>query len=197
VNVIERIRAERVVGLLRAVPDAERVAESLVAGGISVLEVTMDSEGAEALIARLRTNIELTVLAGTVRTRAEVERAVAAGAEACVSPVFSEVVVATCLGTGVPAIPGAMSPTEIERAAAAGVDLVKLFPARSLGPSYVREVLAPLRGIALLATGGIDEANAAEFLRAGAVAVAAGSSLTRAEDPAESARRLVAAAWAA
>jgi 2-dehydro-3-deoxyphosphogluconate aldolase / (4S)-4-hydroxy-2-oxoglutarate aldolase len=193
VNAIERIRAERVVGLLRAVPDAEQVAESLVEGGISVLEVTMDSEGAEALIARLRANGKLTVLAGTVRTRAEVERAIAAGAEACVSPVFSEEVVATCLGSGVPAIPGAMSPTEIERAAAAGVDLVKLFPARSLGPSYVREVLAPLRGIALIATGGIDEANAAEFLRAGAVAVAAGSSLTRSENPAESARRLVAA----
>jgi 2-dehydro-3-deoxyphosphogluconate aldolase / (4S)-4-hydroxy-2-oxoglutarate aldolase len=179
------------------VPDAERVAESLVEGGITVLEVTMDSDGAEALITSLRQRSGLTVLAGTVRTRAEAGRAIGAGAEACVSPVFSEDVVAYCLDAGVPAIPGAMTPTEIETAAAAGAELVKLFPARSLGPTYVREVLAPLRDVRLLATGGIDAENAADFLRAGAVAVAAGSSLTRAADPAAAARALVAAVRAA
>ena len=196
-SAIERILAERVVALLRAVPDAARVAAGLVEGGVRILEVTMDSPGAEELIGELRTTDGLTVLAGTVRTPAEAERAVAAGAEGCVSPVFSAQVVSRCRELGVPAIPGALTPTELETATAAGATLVKLFPAGALGPAYVRDVLAPLRGVRLLASGGIDAGNAADFLRAGAVAVAAGSSLTGSPDPAEAARRLVAAVRAA
>jgi 2-dehydro-3-deoxyphosphogluconate aldolase/(4S)-4-hydroxy-2-oxoglutarate aldolase len=188
---IERIREERVVGLLRAVPDARRVADALVAGGIGVLEVTLDSEGAEALIADLRRRGDAAVLAGTVRTAMDVDRALAAGAEACVSPAFSAEVVARCLEVGLPAIPGALTPTEIERALAAGAALVKLFPAGAVGPRYVRDVLAPLRGAPLLATGGIDVTNAAAFLGAGAVAVAAGTALTGAEDQEAAARALV------
>jgi 2-dehydro-3-deoxyphosphogluconate aldolase/(4S)-4-hydroxy-2-oxoglutarate aldolase len=190
---IERIRQERVVGLLRAVPDAHRVADALVAGGIGVLEVTLDSEGAEALIADLRRRGDAAVLAGTVRTAGDVDRALAAGAEACVSPAFSAEVVARCVEVGLPAIPGSLTPTEIEHALAAGAALVKLFPAGVVGPTYVRDVLAPLRGAPLLATGGIDVTNAAAFLRAGAVAVAAGTALTGAEDPGAAARALVTA----
>ncbi len=190
---LERILADRVVALLRAVPNAAGVAASLVEGGVRILEVTMDSPDAEELIRELGASDELTLLAGTVRTPAEAERAVAAGAEGCVSPVFSADVVARCRELGVPAIPGALTPTEIETATGAGAALVKLFPAGALGPAYVRDVLAPLRGVPLLASGGIDAVNAGEFLRAGAAAVAAGSSLTGSPDPAEAARRLVAA----
>jgi len=193
VNVVERIRAERVVGLLRAVPDAERVADELVRGGIGILEITMDSSRAEELIGRLRERAGVSVLAGTVRTAADVERAVAAGAEACVGPALSLDVVARCRELGVPVIPGVLTPTEIETARTAGAVLVKLFPARPLGPAYVRDVLAPLRDVQLLVTGGIDAGNAAEFIRAGAVAVAAGTSLTAADDPVAAARELVAA----
>lgn len=189
---IERIREERVVGLLRAVPHARGVADALVAGGIGVLEVTLDSEGAETLIADLRRRGDAAVLAGTVRTAEDVDRALAAGAEACVSPSFSAEVVARCVEVGMPAIPGALTPTEIEHALAAGAALVKLFPAGAVGPTYVRDVLAPLRGAPLLATGGIDVTNAAAFLRAGAVAVAVGTALTGAEDPGAAARALVA-----
>jgi 2-dehydro-3-deoxyphosphogluconate aldolase/(4S)-4-hydroxy-2-oxoglutarate aldolase len=194
---IERIREERVVGLLRAVPDARRVADALVAGGIRVLEVTLDSEGAETLIGDLRRRGDAAVLAGTVRTAGDVDRALAAGAEACVSPAFSAEVVARCVEVGLPAIPGSLTPTEIEHALAAGAALVKLFPAGVVGPTYVRDVLAPLRGAPLLATGGIDVTNAAAFLRAGAVAVAVGTALTGAEDPGAAARALVATARSA
>ena len=194
---VERILAERVVALLRAVPDAAGVAASLVEGGVRILEVTMDSPDAEELVRELRGREGLTVLAGTVRTPAEAERAVAAGAEGCVGPVFSTDVVARCRELGVPVIPGALTPTEIEAARAAGATLVKLFPAGALGPGYVRDVLAPLHGVSLLASGGIDAGNAGEFLRAGAAAVAAGSSLTGTADPAAAARRLVASVRAA
>ena len=94
-------------------------------------------------------------------------------------------------------LPGALTPTETEAAWRAGAALVKLFPGTLGGPSYVREVAAPLHDVPLIVTGGISAANAAEFLAAGAVAVGVGSSLTRAADIPAEARRLVAAVNAA
>jgi 2-dehydro-3-deoxyphosphogluconate aldolase/(4S)-4-hydroxy-2-oxoglutarate aldolase len=91
----------------------------------------------------------------------------------------------------VPAIPGALTPTEVEAAWRAGADLVKLFPGSLGGPRYVRELLAPLADVPLLVTGGITADNAADYLRAGAAAVGAGSSLGGAPDLAGAARRLV------
>ena len=100
------------------------------------------------------------MLAGTVLTTDDVERAVAAGAEACVGPTFVPEVVERCLELDVPAIPGALTPTEIAAAWKAGAALVKLFPAATLGPRYVRDLLGPLADAPLLATGGIDAGNA-------------------------------------
>lgn len=192
-DAVERIRAERVIGLLRAVPDAEAVAAALVEAGIGVIEVTLDSPDAERLIAALRERGDVSVLAGTVRTAADVDRASAAGAEACVSPALVPAVLERCAELGLPAVPGAMTPTEIEAAWGAGAALVKLFPAAVLGPGYVRDVLAPLADVPLVVTGGIHAGNAATFLEAGAVAVASGTSLTATPDPAAAARELVAA----
>jgi 2-dehydro-3-deoxyphosphogluconate aldolase / (4S)-4-hydroxy-2-oxoglutarate aldolase len=193
VSAIDRIRAERLVVLLRGVPGVGELVEELVPAGICVVEVTLDSPGAESVISRLRARRDVCVLAGTVRSAADVDTAAAAGAEACVSPSYLPEVVSRCREHGVPAIPGALTPTEIDVAWRDGAALVKLFPAAFLGAAYVGDVLAPLGGVPLLASGGIDAANAASFLRAGAVAVAAGSAITRAERPAEAARGLVAA----
>ena len=90
-------------------------------------------------------------------------------------------------------IPGALTPTEVERAVGLGAPVVKLFPGSLGGPAYVRELLAPLAGVPLLVMGGVDAANARAFLDAGAIAVGAASSLARAADPAAAARALVAA----
>lgn len=192
-NAIERIRAERLVVLLRKVPDAERLVETLTRVGVGVVEVTLDSPKADEVIARLHRRGDVTVLAGTVLTTDDVERAVAAGAEACVGPTFVPEVVERCLELEVPAIPGAFTPTEIVAAWKAGAALVKLFPAATLGPRYVRDLLGPLVGVPLLATGGIDAGNAGAFIQAGVVAVAAGSAVTGADDPLEAALGLVAA----
>lgn len=192
-NAIERIRAERLVVLLRKVPDAERLVETLTRVGVGVVEVTLDSPKADEVIARLRRRGDVTVLAGTVLTTDDVERAVAAGAEACVGPTFVPEVVERCLELEVPAIPGAFTPTEIVAAWKAGAALVKLFPAATLGPRYVRDLLGPLVDVPLLATGGIDAGNAGAFIQAGVVAVAAGSAVTGADDPLEAALGLVAA----
>src|SRR5438067_8422367 len=185
----ERIRAERLVAILRRVPDVDRRVEGFVAAGIGVVEITLDAPDALAAIERTRARGDISVLAGTVRRPDQVGAAAAAGAEAVVSPGFSQAVVARARELGLPAIPGALTPTEIEAAWAAGAALVKLFPARLGGPGYVRDVLAPLADVPLLVTGGVDASNARAFLDAGAVAVGVGSALN---DPAEA--RLVVAA---
>jgi 2-dehydro-3-deoxyphosphogluconate aldolase / (4S)-4-hydroxy-2-oxoglutarate aldolase len=190
---LDRIRAERVVAILRRVPEPETVVDALVAAGIGIVEITLDSDGALATIERLRARGEVTVLAGTVRTPEEAAAAAAAGAEACVAPTLVPAMVERCRELGLAAIPGALTPSELEAAKALGVKLIKLFPASLGGPGYVREVVAPLAGVQLIVTGGVDASNAGDFLAAGAVAVGVGSSLTGADDLDAEARRLVAA----
>lgn len=190
---LDRIRAERVVAVLRRVPEVDSVVDALVAGGIRIVEITLDSDGGLAAIERLRARPELTVLAGTVHTPEDAEAAAAAGAEACVAPALVPQTVARCLDLGVPPIPGALTPTEIETARSLGAELVKLFPGSLAGPGYVRDLLAPLAGVELLVTGGVAASNARAFLDAGAVAVGVGSALTGAADVESEARRLLTA----
>jgi 2-dehydro-3-deoxyphosphogluconate aldolase / (4S)-4-hydroxy-2-oxoglutarate aldolase len=189
-SAIERLRRERLVAILRRVDDVDERIASLAAAGVGVVEITLDSVDALGAIERARRRDDVSVLAGTVRRPEQVEAAVAAGAEAIVSPGFAAAVVERANQLGVPAIPGALTPTEIEAAWAAGAALVKLFPAHLGGPRYVRDVLAPLSDVPLLVTGGVDLSNARAFLDAGAVAVGVGSALN---DP----RRLLEALQAA
>jgi 2-dehydro-3-deoxyphosphogluconate aldolase/(4S)-4-hydroxy-2-oxoglutarate aldolase len=191
--VVERIREERLVAILRRVSDPDAVVGALARAGIAVVEITLDADDALATIGRLRRRADVTVLAGTVRRAEQVDAAVEAGAEACVSPGLVPEVVARCRDLGVPAIPGALTPTEIERAWSLRAALVKLFPGSLVGPAYVRELLAPLADVPLLVTGGVDASNAKAFLDAGAVAVGVGSALTGAADIEAEARKLVAA----
>ncbi len=167
-SAIDRLVEERFVAILRRPPDLDAAAEELVAAGVGVLEITLDTPGALEAIARWRARA--TVLAGTVRTQAEADAAVAAGAEALVSPTL------VLFQHKVPHVPGAFTPTEVETAWQGGAPLVKLFPAGALGPGYVRSLLSPLAGVKLLATGGITAENARDFLDAGAVAVGADAS---------------------
>jgi 2-dehydro-3-deoxyphosphogluconate aldolase / (4S)-4-hydroxy-2-oxoglutarate aldolase len=190
---LDRIRAERVVAVLRRVPDVESVVDAVTAGGIRIVEITLDSDDALGAIQSLRSRADVTVLAGTVRTARDAEAAVAAGAEACVAPALAPEMVERCRALGVPAIPGALTPSELEAASALGVDLVKVFPGSLVGPDYVREVLGPLAGLELVVTGGVDADNARAYLDAGAVAVGVGSALTRATDIEEAARAVVTA----
>ena len=170
-DAVARIRAERLIAVLRRVPDVDRVVDELAAAGVGVVEVTLDDPDAVAVIERLRGRGDVSVLAGTVRSVEDVETAALAGAEACVSPAFSGAVLARCGELGLPAVPGALTPTEVEAAWRAGAPLVKLFPARAHGPEYVADLLKPLPDVPLLCTGGVTAGNAAAFLAAGAAAV--------------------------
>ena len=167
-SAIERLCDDRFLAILRRPPDLDAAAEKLVAAGVGVLEITLDTPGALEAIARW--SERATVFAGTVRTQAEADAATEAGAEALVSPTL------VFLEHKVPHVPGAFTPTEVETAHRAGAPLVKLFPAGPLGPAYVRALLTPLAEVRLLATGGVTPENAGHFLDAGAVAVGADAS---------------------
>jgi 2-dehydro-3-deoxyphosphogluconate aldolase / (4S)-4-hydroxy-2-oxoglutarate aldolase len=158
---------------LRAVVDA------IVAGGVRALEVTMTVPGAVELIRGLAPTLPEGFLlgAGTVIDAGTAHAVIDAGAQFVISPVFKREVIVACHERGVPVAPGCFTPTEILEAHEAGADIVKLFPATTLGPQYIKDVRAPLPQVKLMPTGGVSPENAGDWIRAGAVAVAAGSSL--------------------
>ena len=120
--------------MLRRVEDVDVVVDGLLRGGIRIVEVTLDSDDALATIERLRATSGLTVLAGTVRTPEAAAAAAAAGAEACVAPGLNPAMVRRCQELGLPAIPGALTPSELEAARALGAELIKLFPGKPRRP---------------------------------------------------------------
>jgi 2-dehydro-3-deoxyphosphogluconate aldolase / (4S)-4-hydroxy-2-oxoglutarate aldolase len=187
------VRSTRLIAILRRVEPQARLldlVESLAEDGVCTLEVTFDSPtAADDLVAsrkRLdaagRTDVRLG--AGTIRSVELLDRAIDAGAAFIVSPSLDVGVVERSVESGVPVIPGAYSPTEIDLAWRSGATFVKVFPASSLGPSHIREMLGPFRDIEMIATGGIDAGSAIAFLDAGCVAVGVGSAIVRA-DPAD------------
>ncbi len=155
------------------------VVDALAAGGVRALEVTMTVPRAVDLIRELAPTMPDGFLlgAGTVTDAATARAVIDAGAEFIVGPVFRPDVIAACHDRDVPAIPGCFSPTEILAAHEAGADLVKVFPATALGPTFIRDVRAPLPQVKLMPTGGVTIENAGEWIRAGAAAVGVGSAL--------------------
>lgn len=184
-EVADRIRRHRLIAILRRVEPRQRLLDlvaELAADGVRVLEVTFDgATAADDLVAvRERLNAEgsdVVVGAGTIVTRERMEAALAAGAEFLVAPTLDLAILAEAIERGVPIIPGAYSPTEIALAWDSGATFVKVFPASSLGPGFVRELRGPLRDIELIATGGVDGTDAGAYLEAGCVAVGVGGAL--------------------
>ncbi|MEW6546541.1 MAG: 2-dehydro-3-deoxyphosphogluconate aldolase [Bacillota bacterium] len=177
----ERIIASGLIAVLRRIPGDRLVpiVEALSGGGVGVAEITWDDEGSLRLLGRAVevSGQDLLWGMGTVTTTDQVRRAVGAGARFIVTPVLVPEVISACLDLDVVCIPGAFSPTEIYSAWRAGADLIKVFPACVLGPSYFQEMRGPFPGVPLVAVGGVDASNAGSFLRAGACAVAAGGKL--------------------
>jgi 2-dehydro-3-deoxyphosphogluconate aldolase/(4S)-4-hydroxy-2-oxoglutarate aldolase len=170
-----------VVGIIRNLPAGKipGLAEVYAASGFTTLEVTMNSPSATSLIKELAQQYDhrLNIGAGTVCTPEELEQALAAGAAFIVTPVLNEFIIKQCVQMGVPIIPGAYTPTEIYNAWSWGASMVKVFPATKLGPSYIKDVLAPMNYLKLVPTGGVDLSNFTEFFAAGAAGVGLGSHL--------------------
>jgi 2-dehydro-3-deoxyphosphogluconate aldolase/(4S)-4-hydroxy-2-oxoglutarate aldolase len=182
---LELLLAARVIAVIR-MKDAARLAEAaaaLLRGGVGVLEVTMTVPGAVEIIREMaRTKAPGTLVgAGTVLDAGAATDVIAAGADFVVSPVTDRETVQACRDAGVLVAPGAFTPTEIVAAWGAGADIVKVFPATSLGPQFFRDLRGPLPHIRLMPTGGVTLENAAEFLAAGAAAVGIGTALVDAK----------------
>jgi 2-dehydro-3-deoxyphosphogluconate aldolase / (4S)-4-hydroxy-2-oxoglutarate aldolase len=154
--------------------------EAILAGGISVFEITMTIPDAPAVIRALRDRLTDRALigAGTVLDAADARACIEAGAEFIVSPGFDAATIAAAHEAGIAAMPGALTPTEVIAAWKAGADVVKIFPCSAMGgASYLRALKGPLPQVKLMPTGGVNVNTARDFLAAGAVALGVGSEL--------------------
>ncbi|HYP75054.1 MAG TPA: bifunctional 4-hydroxy-2-oxoglutarate aldolase/2-dehydro-3-deoxy-phosphogluconate aldolase [Polyangiaceae bacterium] len=209
-EVCKRIETVGIVPVIRA-PSPELAilaCEAILAGGISVFEITMTIPDAPAVIRALRTRLANRALvgAGTVLDVADARACIEADAEFIVSPGFDLATIAAAHEAGIAALPGALTPTEVIAAWKAGADIVKIFPASALGgASYLKALKGPLPQVKLMPTGGVNVNTAKDFLAAGAVALGVGSELVdiaavqdgRANVLTERAREFVAAVAAA
>jgi 2-dehydro-3-deoxyphosphogluconate aldolase/(4S)-4-hydroxy-2-oxoglutarate aldolase len=163
---------------------AIRVVEALVDAGLGIAEITMtvpDALGAMAQVAQ-RFAGRVLLGAGTVTDAETVRRAVDAGAEFIVSPCVVPAVIAAAGSAGVAVIPGALTPTEVFDATRVGADLVKIFPAQSVGgAAYVRALRGPFPNIPFVPTGGVNLQTVGDFIRAGSAAVGVGTELVSRE----------------
>jgi len=177
---VEQLKEAKIVAILRGnyVGRWEEYAGALLEGGIRALEITLNSPGAPDGIRTLSAKIGGRALigAGTVLTADAARTAIEAGAQFIVAPDTTPEVIAVCKESGIPAIPGAYTPTEIRRAWELGASLVKVFP--SLTPAYVKAIRGPFNDIPLMITGGVNLDNAVEFLQAGAQVVGVGNNMT-------------------
>jgi len=176
----DEIRASGVIAIGRRLERNSilRVAEALLAGGVSAFEVTLDSPDAIDAIRSLterHADGSLLVGAGTVLDVASATAAIQAGARFLVSPHTDVELIAWAADRGMPFFPGAFTASEILAAWRAGAAAVKLFPASAVGPAYVREMRGPLASVPLIPTGGVTADSAAAFMAAGALAVGVGS----------------------
>jgi len=180
-NLPQALETRPVIGILRGCPlsYAQAVAGAAIASGITVIEVTLDSERPFEQIAAIRAAYpEAHVGVGTVRAAEQVGRSVEAGASFIVSPIVDSGVITAAVEHGVAAIPGAATPTEIDHALRLGATAVKVFPIDQLGgPGYIRAIRSPLGDPPLIPTGGVDAGSISDYLRAGAIAVGVGGTL--------------------
>jgi 2-dehydro-3-deoxyphosphogluconate aldolase/(4S)-4-hydroxy-2-oxoglutarate aldolase len=183
---VEALRGHVIVATLRApsAAAAVRACEALLDGGVRALEITYSTPGAASVIAAVRERHGDTALvgAGTLRRPEDVREAVDAGAEFLVSPALDDAVLEAMRASGRAFVPGAFTPTEVVRAAAAGAHVVKVFPASAVGPAYFKALHAPLPEIALMPSGGVTVDNLADWLAAGAAAVGVGGELCPSAD---------------
>lgn len=192
-QVLQLIDRHRIVAILR-LPDlthAVDISRALAAGGICIQEFTLTNLDALKVVrpvkeALARDGIPSAIGIGSVRNADEARAAIEADCDFVVSPITNRLVIDACVNSDVAVMPGAFTPTEIAAAWEAGADIVKVFPARGLGPNFIRDVLAPMPYLKLMPTGGVDHSNVQTYFAAGAVAVGIGGNLV---DSAAVARR--------
>ena len=156
-----------------------KVAEAIYTGGVSGIEITMTVPDAIRVIADASKEIGsyMNVGVGSVLNVETAQKAIDAGAKYVVSTIFKKEIIEIAHRNGVPAMPGAFTPTEIQTAYECGADIVKVFPADVVGMAFFKGVLAPMPHLKLMPTGGVSLTNAGDWLKAGACAVGVGTAL--------------------
>ena len=190
-GICQLVREGRIVAIIRgfAPETCLRLAEAYLKGGIRMVEVTFNQKSPEtwkdtaAAIAAIRERFggEVRAGAGTVLTVEQLSMCEQAGGEYMITPNVNPALIRECVRRGLVAMPGALTPSEAVDAWEAGASFVKIFPAGSLGPGYVKAVRAPLSHIPFLAVGGIGPDNVADFMKAGCVGAGVGGNLTNKE----------------
>jgi 2-dehydro-3-deoxyphosphogluconate aldolase/(4S)-4-hydroxy-2-oxoglutarate aldolase len=178
---LEKLISSGIVAVVRKVePDkVNSLVGSFVEGGISGIEITIDSEDAYNKISELKQAYSDKTLigAGTVVNIDQARQAIESGADFVFSPILDKETIKYTKEQGKIMIPGVFTPTEIYQAYSWGADVVKVFPANVLGPKFFKDVNGPLGFIPKMPTGGVDLSNVGEFIKAGAVAAGIGGSL--------------------
>ena len=178
---LELILSSKVIAVIR-MSDTEKLAkvvEAVKAGGVKAIEITMTTPSALEIIAAMAKKKAPDVLigAGTVLDPETAVQVIHAGADIVVSPVTNPAMITVCRRYDKLVAPGAFSPTEILTAWQSGADIVKVFPATSVGPKYFKDILGPLPHVRLMPTGGVSLENARDFIASGACCVAIGTAL--------------------
>jgi len=179
-EILDRIKKEKVLALIRADgPESlTECAAALSKGGLNAIELTMTTPGALKLVAEVSRKMPGILLGlGTVLDAETARAGIAAGAQFIVTPGVRPEVIGACNGLEVPILSGAFTPTEVALAAELGADVIKIFPAEFFGPAYIKSLRAVFPQLKFLPTGGVTPQTLPDFLKAGAFAAAAGSSL--------------------
>ena len=169
-----------VIGILRKfkLSQVRDVVPYFEKAGFTTVEVTMDTPEVDSIIQYLIQNHPtLNVGAGTICNMQDLSKAIEWGASFIVTPILDEKVITSCVDQNIPIFPGVYTPTEIYRATQLGATAVKLFPAASLGPNFIKDILGPLGQAKILPTGGVNKKNIVDYFIAGAVGVGMGGSL--------------------
>ncbi|MCD7723578.1 MAG: bifunctional 2-keto-4-hydroxyglutarate aldolase/2-keto-3-deoxy-6-phosphogluconate aldolase [Clostridiales bacterium] len=182
IEVLSKIQQVGIVAVVRAssVDEAEKITDACIRGGVAAIELTFTVPHADKLIEAMCKKYpggEIIIGAGTVMDSATARIAILAGAQYIVSPYFDEETVRCCNRYGIASMPGIYTPTEAVRAMECGADVLKVFPGDIAGPSFIKDIHGPIPNAVMMPSGGVDVGNVAQWIKAGAVAVGAGSSL--------------------
>ena len=182
--ILQKLSTEKVIALIRAdSPDGLLdCARALAAGGLTSIELTMTTPGAIRMLEKATAELpDFLFGLGTVLDAETARAGILAGARFIVTPALRPDVITICKRYSVPVFSGALTPTEVVNAWDCGADAAKIFPAEFFGPAYIKSLKAPLPQVELVPTGGVTAENVGEFIKAGAFATAAGSSLVEAK----------------
>ena len=181
-DVLNQLTEVGVVAVIRAEDEEQaiEISKACLAGGINGIELTFTVPGADRVIRALADQFgdEMLIGAGTVLDSETARVAILAGANYIISPGFDSATAKLCNRYQIPYMPGCMTISEMIRAMEAGCDIIKLFPGSAFGPDFVKAVKGPLPQVNIMPTGGVNIDNVDQWVKAGCVAVGAGSDLT-------------------